>query len=273
MSMWRTSSIRRRELFAALCGPSCVLVLLCLLNSGCRDPKTQKQGSPTNPQIHKDHLSLIAPSPAEDPVAGDDWQKQLDAVRHGQSYSVQLAAPATEAFLNQLPELDGKLLELMLDGGGIDDALFPHLAKLKSLEHLRIRNSPITDSGIEQFAHADLQLQILNLPQARITTRGVAALAILPNLRQLRLGGSQIDDDAAEKIAGLPALQSLHLIGPTLTASGLEQLSGAKKLASLYIDDCTLPDEAWERVFQAKPNLHVHIDQHHHDRDPHADSH
>jgi hypothetical protein len=42
------------------------------------------------------------------------------------------------------------------------------------------------------------------------------------------------------------------------------------ELSSLYIDECPLPDTAWTQLFAARPNLHVHVDQAHHDLDPNA---
>ena len=86
---------------------------------------------------------------------------------------------------------------------------------------------------------------------------------------QLRLGGSQLDDAAVAEIARLPKLRSLHLIGPSLTDAALQELAKAPSLTSFYLDDCPLSDSAWELLFAVKPKLHVHIDQLHHDRDPH----
>lgn len=38
-------------------------------------------------------------------------------------------------------------------------------------------------------------------------------------------------------------------------------------LRNLYLDGAEVSDEAWAGYFQAHPNVHVHVDQAHHDRD------
>ncbi len=132
-----------------------------------------------------------------------------------------------------------------------------------------MRESPLTDAALTELASGDLQsLLILNLPQARPTAVGLKELSRLPKLRQLRIAGRQIDDAAIEALSHWPALSSLHLIQPAITAKSLETLAEMDELSSLYIDECPLPDDAWTKLFMARPNLHVHIDQAHHDMDP-----
>ena len=154
----------------------------------------------------------------------------------------------------------------------LDDTSIESLAQLTALEHLRLRDSPITDVGIAKLDPRKLpNLRIINLPQSSLTAAGLEHLASFPHLIQLRLSAIQLDDRAAEVLATFPALRSLHLIGPRFTDAALDQLAKAPKLSSLYIDDCHLSDAAWERLFKVKRSIHVHIDQHHHDRDPNAD--
>jgi hypothetical protein len=171
-------------------------------------------------------------------VAATGWQQQVELVAAGRSSSIQLDEPASQAFLAELPRLEGKLLDLLLDAGGLDDAAFGELRRLPSLEHLRIRLANIGDAGMRMYAGGDRKLKILNLPQSSISADGISELAKLSQLQQLRLGGRQLDDRAAEELAKLPALKSLHLIGPSITAQGLKHLAQAPHLTSLYIDDC-----------------------------------
>lgn len=203
------------------------------------------------------------------------WKSQVAAVVQGDSVEIRCAdAPMTDQQLTDLVKLDGKLLDLLVDRGGISDQNVQSIARIRSLEHLRIRESQLSDAALDVLAKGNLRsLRILNLPQSAITARGIEYLRQFPALTQLRLGGPQLTDEAALAIAGLPALKSLHLIGPKLSDEGLRHLATAPHLASLYIDDCPLSDEAWEKVFELKPGLHVHIDQSHHDRDPNAHSH
>ncbi|MEZ6137834.1 MAG: hypothetical protein R3C53_23345 [Pirellulaceae bacterium] len=197
------------------------------------------------------------------------WRTQLMSARNGDYDAIRVTEwPVT---LEDLAELQyvTELTDLLIDSGGVTDEGLKHIAQLSRLEHLRLIDCPITDIGIELLADAGLnKLRILNIPDAEVTADGLAYLAKLPSLVQLRLGRSQLDDRAVSEIAKLPHLESLHLIGPSLTDAALDSLATAPELTSLYIDDCQLSDAAWERLFTAKPSLHVHIDQAHHDRDP-----
>ncbi len=150
----------------------------------------------------------------------------------------------------------------MLDAGEVRDSDIKHLTSLTGLEHLRLRESPLSDDGLQELAGGQVRsLLILNLPQAKPTAVGLKALASLPKLRQLRIAGRQIDDAAVEELAHWPALSSLHLIQPGITGKSLETIATMSELSSLYIDECALPDEAWAKLFTARPSLHVHVDQ------------
>ncbi|QDV27096.1 leucine-rich repeat domain-containing protein [Aureliella helgolandensis] len=205
------------------------------------------------------------------------FETQLAAVQSGQADAIQLVdQPITETQVHQLHAVSHQLRDLILDAGGLSDPLLPLLAQLSELEHLRIRESPLSDAAIQAAFTAEnafQQLRILNIPQTPITAAGLVPIAALPKLSQLRLGGSQLDDAAVQVIAKSGSLRSLHLISPNLTDLALDYLAESPGLTSLYVDDCPLNDDAWQRLFTAKPNLHVHVDQQHHDRDPHPHEH
>lgn len=206
--------------------------------------------------------------------ATSEWDEQFVAVQAGEATLRLETTEVDTDSLEKLTALNGQLMDLLLDAGGVDDTSIALLNEIESLEHLRIRHSPISDDGLLRLQPDRLSsLRILNLPQATITHVGIQHLRSFPNLVQLRLGGPQLDDAAVQAIAKLPKLRSLHLIGPRLTDHALELLSEAPCLDSLYLDDCQLSDSAWEKLFSVKPNLHVHIDQAHHDRDPHGHAH
>ena len=201
------------------------------------------------------------------------FEAQLSQVLRGEVIAIRLTqSKITGDQLGKLGAVRDNLLELQLDAGVIEDTSLESLTKLTALEHLRMRDSPITDAGIVKLDPNQLpNLRIVNLPQSNLTAAGLAHLARFPKLVQLRLSAAQLEDRAAEVLATFPMLGSLHLIGPKFTDAALDHLAKAPKLSSLYIDDCHLSDAVWERLFKEKPNIHVHIDQHHHDRDPNAD--
>ena len=208
------------------------------------------------------------------PLSPAEYRALIDAVTQGDEVRIQVDRRVGPEFVTEVASIKGSLFDLLLDGGGPDDQAMAELGRISTLEHLRVRLSPISDAGIELLIGDNPPpLRVLNLPHAAITHEGITQLQRLPALEQLRLGGDQLDDRAAAAIAKLPKLRSLHLIGPSLTGAGLDALSQAPKLGSLYLDDCPLPDDAWQRLFTAKPNMHVHVDQRHHDRDPNQHSH
>lgn len=227
----------------------CGLVLCIAFLIGCR---TAKQSEPT-------------------PTPETSFAEQLAKVQVGQADEIRLEHTAVGS--DELEQLAGlnTLRALVLDAGVVHDSDVKHLTSLAGLQHLRLRESPLTDAGLEQLANGQLpSLLILNLPQAKPTAVGLNSLAGLPKLRQLRIAGRQIDDAAVEELSHWPALSSLHLIQPGITAKSLETIATMSELSSLYIDECALPDEAWAKLFMARPNLHVHVDQAHHDLDPRA---
>lgn len=54
---------------------------------------------------------------------------------------------------------------------------------------------------------------------------------------------------------------------------GLGVLAGLPGLWNLHLDGAGVSNEAWGKYFQKRPNVHVHVDQAHHDRDPNSHDH
>jgi hypothetical protein len=50
-------------------------------------------------------------------------------------------------------------------------------------------------------------------------------------------------------------------------------VEAAAKLTSFYIDGARVTDEGLEQLLAKRPQLHVHIDQRHSDRDPNRHEH
>lgn len=252
MSTFKTNRVCRVGLVTlALIGPLAGLVCW----SGCR---------------RSDATATVGATDAtQAPVHEDAWADQLARVKAGQSDQIKLEQ--TPVGPDQLAKLSGlsSLKTLILDAGQVRDEDVHYLEGLSGLEHLRLRNSPLSDAGFEELRACQLDsLVILNLPQATPSADGMRMLRELPHLRQLRTGGRQFDDAALEELTHWPALTSLHLIAPSLSDQALETIARMPNLSSFYLDDCPLSDPAWEKLFQARPTLHVHIDQFHHDRDP-----
>ncbi|MFO0941302.1 MAG: hypothetical protein U0930_11085 [Pirellulales bacterium] len=168
------------------------------------------------------------------------------------------------AMLEQLRQTPA-IVELLLDLGVVEDSGVALIVKsCPDIEHFRARLSlsPTWEERACEVKQASTDQSTSG------QGRGVkhSKRQQLPQLNHLRLGGKQIDDNTLAEIVKLPELQSLHLIGPSLTDEGLQQLTAAKKLSSFYIDDCPLSEAAWAKLKKSRPDLHIHVDQVHHDR-------
>ncbi|MEM9364979.1 MAG: hypothetical protein AAGD07_03210 [Planctomycetota bacterium] len=161
---------------------------------------------------------------------------------------------------------------VLIDRGKITDQGVIHLSTLPNLTHLRLRESDVTDAGIDSLLSCK-KLWILNLPHSRITRDGLAKLIELPRLSQLRIGSPVLTNDVCRTIAKMQQLRSLHLIGVPVTDEGLRELAAMPRLESLYLDDSAVTDVGWDWLFEFHPELHVHVNQQHHDRDPHSHQH
>lgn len=202
--------------------------------------------------------------------AADDIESQLAAVRQGRATRITAARPLAAAEWEALRGLGG-LRELIVREGVADDDTAALLASLPDIERLVLRESPLSDAGFLALARC-VSLRDLNVPQAACTAAGIRALAALPRLRSLRLGGSRLAGaDVGRALAALEQLRSLHLIDVPLGDEGLEAISGMRGLSNLYLDGAGVSDEAWGKYFEHHPDVHVHVDQAHHDRDPARD--
>ncbi len=207
--------------------------------------------------------------PSANTVANPNEQslaQQIADVEASQSERIFLNAPVVDSDLTQLAQLES-LSDLLLDGGAVTDAGIAAIVTCPNLKHLRLRFSPIGDDGLRQIAQLK-DLEILNLPHSACTAAGIGELADLPKLRQLRLGSDRATAEICQAISRLESLRSLHLIDIPVDDENLLRLADLKNLRSLYIDGGRVSDAGWQALFAKRSDLHVHIDQTHHDLDP-----
>ena len=237
------------------------LLLLC---SGCR-PAADR------PAVDSAAVERSAARPAPDavaPIATPTVAEQIKAVQAGTATRLRVAdRPLSAQEWQEVARLEA-LEELTLERGRADDTQAAIVAELPRLRRLLLRESPLTDEGLRQVARCRT-LETINLPQAACTVEGLRALTELPRLKSLRLGSSQLaGPEVGAALAGFPALRSLHLIDVPLGDRGLEALGTLPGLWNLYLDGAGVSDVAWEEYFRRQPDVHVHVDQTHHDRDP-----
>lgn len=177
----------------------------------------------------------------------------------------------SDAMIPQIADIPS-IETLIIDKGVLHDSSINTISALPKLRHLRLRLSPITDEGLKTLAQCET-LWYVNLPHVDCTAEGIAALAQLPRLRQLRIGSTELGNEITPAVASIETLRGLHLIGVAVTDGGLKKLAAMPNLESLYLDDSKVTEAGWDWLFKNYPQLHVHINQAHHDRDPKAHKH
>lgn len=245
-------------------------LLACLLVSGgCREPARPTDGM-TDGMTGGTVEDRASATPRE--IDEPSFEVQVAAVREGASRRIRTSRPVEGSDWEMLRGLSG-LSELILEGGVADDSAAQILATLPALERIVLRASPLTDEGFRHLARSG-RLRDLNVPRSACTPEGVRALARVTTLRSLRLGGERlVEPGVCEALATLPGLRSLHLIDVPIGDGGLAVLGTLPKLVNLYLDGAGVSDEAWRGYFESHSDVHVHVDQAHHDRDPRAHPH
>jgi len=198
--------------------------------------------------------------------------EQIETVRNGTRSSIRLLETQVEDDeLAQLADLSG-LEELIVDHGVVTDEGLQSIASLTKLRHVRLRKSPITDTGLAHLAQIP-SLRVINIPHGEFTDEGIRLLKSLPSLEQLRLSSPNVSDKSLAAMIEFPNLRRLHLIDVNITDAGLLHVTQMEKLESFYLDGASVSHEAIVGLFDARPDLHIHLDQKHHDRDPNAHAH
>jgi hypothetical protein len=173
---------------------------------------------------------------------------------------------ATDAHLEILANVE-RLRIIRIDGGSLSPASGRLLAAMPHLEQLHLRGIPIDSALLDAISHST-SLWLLNLSSLEASPEAVERLSRMPRLRQLRLATDAGSNQYASAVAASKGLRSVHLIGVKVNNDGLKSLATLPHLESLYLDDSVVTDEGWVWLFDNHPQLHVHIDQQHHDRDP-----
>jgi hypothetical protein len=156
------------------------------------------------------------------------------------------------AHLRRLTKLKGRL---QLSGRQITDAGLIHLAGMRRLKELHLREtsittleplraltsltfldvvgSPVTDAGLKPVA-AFQNLEMLWLGGTQVTDAGIAPIAALPRLKVLDLDRTRVGDAALPFLCGLPRIDHVNLYATRVSDEGL--LGQADKLA---LSPCT----------------------------------
>ena len=140
-------------------------------------------------------------------------------------------------------------------------------------DQIRLDRTRVTDADLDQLDGLNDNLRRINLSQSEITDAGLARIATMPKLVQLRLASGRMTDAGLECLGQLKELRHLHLIGMPIGDAGLKHLHSLKSLESLYLDGTKATDDGVSRLVEALPGVHLHFDGGHHPVDPKKDDH
>ena len=200
------------------------------------------------------------------------WDAQVAAVRLGTSDEIRVEeSPVTSTRFRELSHGCERLRTLVIERADLADS---DLAALVGTPHLRWLKLPgsIGDDGAAAVA-ALKELEILNLPDARLTDAGLRRLASLDRLTLLRLGSPDVTDAGLASLRDLPRLKFLHLMGVPLTDAGVDHVAAIGTLESFYLDGGNATDAGLSRLLVKRPELHFHKDQRHLPGDPNTHAH
>jgi len=200
------------------------------------------------------------------PARPPSLSEQARRVRQGRGHEIRIESPLGGEELTRLGRLP-LLKKLEIEDSRLTDRAAASFQQFPNLEHLVIRGQPLGDPLASELARLK-SLRVLNLPDTEFTDAALAELARLPRLELLRISSPKLTDRAMGHIARMPSLRFLHLIDVPITDRGLTPLRDMKQLESFYLDGGRASDDALGELVLARPDLHVHIDQGHHDRDP-----
>jgi internalin A len=148
------------------------------------------------------------------------------------------------------------LRKIDLRGTKVTDTTVGYLGALTTLESIDLGFAQISDNGIELLTNLP-HLKELTLGGNKLTDTGIQALRLMPTLEYLDLSGPQrtdsglwsvsLTESGVASVATLTQLRELRIGGSNVTALSLEQLKkGLPKLERLSLQRSKrITDEAW----------------------------
>jgi hypothetical protein len=138
---------------------------------------------------------------------------------------------------------------------------------------IRLDHESVEDRDLDHLDALEDNLRRINLSHTHITDAGLARIAQMSKLVQLRLASDRVTDAGLECLKKLEDLRHLHLIDAPVSDAGLEHLHALKALESLYLDGTHATDAGMSKLVEALPAAHLHFDGGHHRVDPQARDH
>ncbi|WP_010584531.1 leucine-rich repeat domain-containing protein [Schlesneria paludicola] len=157
---------------------------------------------------------------------------RIETERRVPMWLQSIAGPNSHSFLDR-----NCLVRVTMSGDKISDEQLATVQGLPDLVSLDLEDSLVTSAGMEVVAKLT-SLESLKLAGSKVTD--VAPLAQLPNLKTLILNFSDIRQEAFGSLAEFPSLRNLGASGLKLDDQGIELLAKCPHLEELSINGATL---------------------------------
>lgn len=196
--------------------------------------------------------SLVAAEPTATPA---DERTAVGQLRKAGVVLTETSALVTGAFIKDTADMTDEnftalgslknLKTLNISSKKLNDHTLGLLTGMPALEVLLTDSAQFTDAGLAQFAKfpklKHLALIHTSLSRKDFTGKGLAALAGMPNLRRLGVGGCRFNDEGMAAVANLTQLEEFHVGHTYQTEAGNEHLKSLSKLKILYLGQSLQP--------------------------------
>jgi len=148
--------------------------------------------------------------------------------------------------LKQLPTEPFVIEQVRLQNTSLKDDDLNCLTGLKSLNRLNIKDTLISDTGLQYLK--DIPLNHLVLSNTQITDKGLGYLSNMPSLTILYVSETAISNAGVERLKDMIQLDILFLANTQIDDIGLGHLAGLTNLRQLYMNNTRITDSGLKHL-------------------------
>ncbi|RYF73540.1 MAG: ribonuclease inhibitor [Cytophagaceae bacterium] len=163
-------------------------------------------------------------------------------------------APLSPVLTMNVPAADPKVIDELKKTGLL---VLPLSKENNQLEVSAVNVRTFSDAQATLLVKLADQIVWLKLGDTQISDDAIASIAKLKNLQKLHLERTQITDVGLKKLTGLTYLEYLNLYGTAITNAGLASLSGLKSLRSIYVWQTKVTESGIAALKKALPNVEI----------------
>lgn len=200
--------------------------------------------------------SLRAAEPTTADARATDNQAAIERLRKAGVVFTETTGVVTGAFIKDTVDMTDddfaalgslkNLKTLNVSSRKLDDRTLGLLTGMTALEALLTDAAQFSDAGLAQFTKfpnlKHIALIHTSLQRNDFTGTGLAALAEMPNLRRLGIGGSKFNDDGMAAVAKLTQLEDLRVGHTYQTEAGNVHLKPLRNLKVLWLGQSLQPN-------------------------------